>query len=402
MRSERSPHRTDLKRGSKKRVAPGVYLRAGKYLVSYIDVDGKERLKTTEARNLTDAKAIREELRVKVRSGEAVAPTRATVDDVAQEFLALFESLVATGEKSERTLRLYSDRYRLHVKPKLGRVQIQAVRTEHISRLLADLRKKGMASWTLRGMVVVLSSVFNHAMTRGLLVESPLRRLSKTEMPKGKSQREHRRLTDEDCARLISKTLPTYRPIITAAAYTGMRASELLGLRWMDVDFSEGVLSVRNQLSLATKEKPARLVPLKTAKAKRDIIMLAALSDVLKGHKAEALGLGRHRPEDYVFTTERGTPMHQRNVATRGLTKAADRAGLNPQGVERLEMHDLRRTAISRWIAAGLDVMTVSRMAGHSRASVTLDLYAEEFEKAQRGAETRAKLEQGTRILLAE
>jgi hypothetical protein len=61
-----------------------------------------------------------------------------------------------------------------------------------------------------------------------------------------------------------------------------------------------------------------------------------------------------------------------------------------------------RRTSISRWIAAGLDVVTVSRMAGHARPSITLDIYADEFEKAKRGAEIRAQLESGTNISIAD
>lgn len=410
--SEASRHRTDAKRGPKKRVAPGVYLRAGKYLVTYADVDGRERSKTTDARNLTEAKAAREAIRVKVRSGEAVAPNRVTLDEVAQEFFALFDSLVAAGERSERTAELYRQRYDCYVKPRIGRVQIQALRAEHVSRLLAEMRHAGTAArvgrkraatapWTLKGVLVVLSSILSHAMTRGLIVESPLKRLSKTETPKGKSEREHRRLTDEECQALIAATTPTYRPLIATAVFTGMRLSEVLGLRWQDVDFEEGVIRVRHQLSVAKVDKPARVVPLKTPRAKRGIDMLSGLTEMLKAHKAAALRFGWHGPQSYVFVTGNGTPHHQRNVS-RALSKAADAAGLNGDGMEALEMHDLRRTAISRWIAAGLDVVTVSRMAGHSRPSVTLDIYADEFEKAKRGAEIRARLEAGTSINLNE
>ncbi len=120
---------------------------------------------------------------------------------------------------------------------------------------------------------------------------------------------------------------------------------------------------------------------------------------MLKAHKAAVMRFGWHGAENYVFITGNGTPHHQRNVS-RAFTNAADAAGLNSDGVEAPEMHDLRRTAISRWIAAGLDVVTVSRMAGHSRPSVTLDIYANEFEKAKRGAEIRARLEEVTKINL--
>jgi integrase len=55
-------------------------------------------------------------------------------------------------------------------------------------------------------------------------------------------------------------------------------------------------------------------------------------------------------------------------------------------------MHDLRHTAISHWVAAGLNVKIVQRRAGHAKASITYDFYTHEFEAAERSAETREKL----------
>ena len=90
----------------------------------------------------------------------------------------------------------------------------------------------------------------------------------------------------------------------------------------------------------------------------------------------------RHsKPEDFVFATETGKPLYYRNASARGLDKAADRAGLNPEGVQRLSFHDLRHTAITHLIRSGADAAQVSRFAGHSKVSTTLDLYVGEFEK---------------------
>jgi integrase len=68
-------------------------------------------------------------------------------------------------------------------------------------------------------------------------------------------------------------------------------------------------------------------------------------------------------------------------VSARGLDKAADRAGLNAEGAQRLSFHDLRHTAITHLIRSGADAAQVSRFAGHSKVSTTLDLYVGEFEK---------------------
>jgi integrase len=63
--------------------------------------------------------------------------------------------------------------------------------------------------------------------------------------------------------------------------------------------------------------------------------------------------------------------------------------------------HDLRHTAISRLIASGLDVVEVQRQAGHSRPSVTLDIYSHEFQKAKRSEDIRSKIAAGTSIRLS-
>ena len=186
--AEATPHRTDLKRGPRVlardkqgRPVTGVYTRGGRFIVQYTDSTGRVRFKTTEARSLTEARAEREKLRVDVRSGEAVVPSKVKLVDVAQDFLSTFESLVLAGEKSECTLELYRQRWRTHLEPKLGRLSIQQVRPEHIARLLEELRRTGLAPWTIKGVDALLGSIFAHAMTRGLIAESPLKRLSKSE-----------------------------------------------------------------------------------------------------------------------------------------------------------------------------------------------------------------------------
>src|SRR5207248_2476256 len=81
-----------------------------------------------------------------------------------------------------------------------------------------------------------------------------------------------------------------------------------------------------------------------------------------------------------------------RNVALRGLKKAADAAGLNPEGVSPLSLHDLRHSYGSHLALSGLDIVRVSRQLGHARPSITLDLYSHEFEQAQHGDSVSEKI----------
>jgi hypothetical protein len=80
-----------------------------------------------------------EEYRTKLRRGELLPPSKLTFGEVADEFLRMTEALVTTGERSQRTLDLYRQRYRTHIEPSLGRKRIQDVRAEHIGVIYARL-----------------------------------------------------------------------------------------------------------------------------------------------------------------------------------------------------------------------------------------------------------------------
>jgi integrase len=285
----------------------------------------------------------------------------------------------------------------VHLSPALGKRRVQSIRPEHVSHLLADLRRQGL---DVASIYSILSRLFRRAVTLGLVVESPLKRLGEDERPKRAPKTKARRLEDEECSKLIKHALPSTRVLIALYAYTGLRQSEGLGLVWSDIDLEEGVLHVRKQLARKKRGEPVRRVPLKSERGERDVELLPELVTLLKRHKTKAFERAHARPEDFVFSTDDGGPLFYRNVA-RDLGTAADRAKLNDrEDVPRLSTHDLRHTAVSRWIAAGLDVVEVARQAG-DHPDVILRVYAGEFERAKRRDEIRERLAAGTAIQLA-
>jgi len=155
------------------------------------------------------------------------------------------------------------------------------------------------------------------------------------------------------------------------------------------VDFDGGVIRVRSQLTRATRQEPARRVRLKTKSSRRDIRLEPSLAALLRRHKfASAFSTG----EDYVFATSEGTPFYYRNVASRGLAKAAEAAALNRDGPPKLSFHDLRHTYGSHLVRQGLDVVRISRQLGHARPSITLDVYSHEFEEVTHADDVSEKL----------
>ena len=117
---------------------------------------------------------------------------------------------------------------------------------------------------------------------------------------------------------------------------------------------------------------------------------MPALARLLREHQAASRF---SKKGDYVFASHKGTPLHYRNLAQRGLAKAVEDAGLDGDGLPRLRWHDLRHTFASLLIAQGANVVFVSRQLGHASPDITLRVYAHLFDQAEHAQRARDALE---------
>jgi integrase len=353
------------------------------YEMTYTDpATGKQHWKTLAARTRTDARAERDSFFAALGKGEQVAPCKRTFEQVGREYLERLEQKVAAGEKAERTLESYKGDLERHVFPALGRIAIQKVTADNLARFFADKRAAGLSDWTRASFRSPISKLLRMAVRKRYISVNPLDQLEDDELPTGKPQRESRVLNRDEIGKFLSNAVAGYYAILATFVFSGLRMQEALGLQWGDIDFDQNLIQIRCQLSRAKKGEPGRRVKLKAKGSPRDVRLLPELRKILLAHKAKAFERGLAGEDDFVFVAETGRPFYHRNVATRGIDKAADRAGLNPDGAPRLVPHDLRKTFGSHLALSGLDVVRVSRQMGHSRPSVTLDIYAKEFEQA--------------------
>lgn len=365
---------------------PGVYYRdtprGRKYEISWMDAEGRRRWRTIDGfHNLAAADAAVAEERRKTRRGERTAPAKApTVSEFADEWLAAKRIRERTREKYEVNLRL-------HVKGRsIGRLKVSDVRVDDVAKLVRELESDGKATATVQGVLVALSGMLGYAVRRGFLPANPVHQLSRDERPRSTERREFRVLDTDELRRLLAAAPKAYRPLLVTAALSGLRLAELLGLQWHDVDFDAGLIRVRRQWdrSLAYSEP-------KTSAGKRNVVMQSALAKVLKEHR---LASPFSADEDPVFAATSGQPFGWRNVERRGMDKAVENAKLDKvAGKRRPTLHDLRHTFASTLIADGNDVAFVSRQLGHSKPSMTLDVYTHLFDAVDRMDSARAALD---------
>ena len=376
----------------RERIAENLYQRVSAggvthYEVKFRDADGAFRSLTLKhVRTETEAKVAARRILGKRDGGDRVVAVNVTISNAAEEWFSVLDGTAAAGERSERGVQEYRDRWRLHIDPRIGRRKLAQIAPEHIAALVTDMRDKGYAANTIRGTLTILGSFFAHARSRGWTSVNPLDGLDpNTDIPAAKPRKEGRVLDERELRRLCDNTLVGYANVVTVLAYTGLRISEALGLVWGDVDFVDGEIEITQQLSRGTINVPARRVRLKTDNSKRRVPMMPIVMDSLTDLLTSATAAGRNGESDLVFVTLTGRPMSQRNVSARGVGKAATRAGLG-----KVSPHDLRRSFCSLAGRRGIDPIIAANITGHSLATWQ-SAYAKDFGKDHRD-EARATL----------
>jgi len=289
--------------------------------------------------------------------------------------LTLSEYMLGWLTNAKATKRLttwvhYDELNRLYISPNLGHIKLKDLRAEHIQGLYNQLIEKDIGAHTIRKVHALLHSALQQAVKIGSIVHNPANVVD----PPRKPTREMAVLDESQISQmLVVAKGHRWEALYHLAIVTGMRESELLGLKWIDLDWVRKYLKVERQL-----QRPAgngvEFVPPKTKYGKRSVALGEITMEVLHAHyerqQVERLAVGDAWIEHgLIFTTSNGTPIHQRNLL-RDFKSLVKQAGLPP-----VRFHDLRHTAASLMLNHDVPVIVVSRRLGHARTSITLDVY---------------------------
>jgi integrase len=177
-----------------------------------------------------------------------------------------------------------------------------------------------------------------------------------------------------------------YGPVFAVALTTGMRPSEYLGLKWQDVDWERGTVSVVRTLE---KVKGSwRFADTKRDRSRRVIKLQERVLEMLKGMQARTSQLCKcDSPDaaDLVFTTANGRPINSDKLAKQF------KAILRQLDLPTIRLYDLRHTAATLALSAGVPPKVVAEQLGHASAAFTLDIYSHVLPHMQAGAATRVE-----------
>ncbi|MEV5895763.1 site-specific integrase [Nonomuraea fuscirosea] len=330
--------------------------------------------------NEDDAKAARDEARVKARRGEYIDRNTITVAEYLAEWIEGH-----AVEIKPHTLKGYRDMIRLYITPRIGSLRLQALRPSAITKLYRDLlisggrKNRPLAPNTVKHVHTVLRK----ALTDAVLVDEllPNNPAERAKLPRLSSTEPGMVWTPAQL-RAFLQTARDHRlyAFFHLAAYTGARRGELLNLRWTDVDLDKpqihitGTVAVldRQRVEGTTKSGRSRVVSIDTGTVK-----------VLKAHRAQQdeerikLGESWKGGHAYVFTTGWGEPVFPDTPSSLMPKLIAAHNKQNPRApLPHTRLHDLRHIHATTLLLAGVPVHVVAARLGHADPAITLRVYA--------------------------
>lgn len=254
----------------------------------------------------------------------------------------------------------------------LGDVPLGNLRPSDVERMTGAILAAGRTARTATMARKVLRLALRHAIRDGLVT----RNVAAEARPPRVEPFAARALTADEARRLIAATADDeLGPLWALLLATGLRQGEALGLAWSDIDVAAGTLTVRRSLGRGWDGSPT-LGPPKSERSRRTIALPSVACDALERQRArqdadrEAAGSAWQDRDGLVFADAIGRPRRSRDI-TPALRVALDRAEL-----PRVRCHDLRHTAATLQLAAGVPLTTISRTLGHSSLAITADIYA--------------------------
>jgi integrase len=339
-------------------------------------VSGKQRYTAATIHAKSEAAAERElrKLERKVLSGRIPRGTTAvTLGEQLDDWYANKKPRLAPGTRLgyESSIKLCEP---------LWPIPLGKLTARDLDGLYAELARQGKATSTIRKAHLMISGALAQAVRHEMLE----RNVALNAEPPAVRGKPTRPPTVEELTMLLDASDDDFRTFLFVALTTGARRGELAAVRWRDVDLEKKTMTIRHSVA-----EDRDSIVIKDTKSHQ--VRAVALDDetvtMLRAHRERCKDLARGcgvklTGERFVFSPRPGNDTcYVPKVLSRRFTRLCERTKI--KGVR---LHDLRHFAGSQLVAAGVDIRTVSARLGHSRPSITLDIYTHRVQDNDRAA----------------
>lgn len=339
-----------------------------------------------------DAKAARDEARVKARRGEYIDRNAITVAEYLDQWLDSHAMEIKPG-----TLEDYRKGVRLYINPYIGGTKIQAVRPSMITKLYRDLLTKGgrnekpLSVATVVHTHAILRRAFKDAVVVDQLIDSSP--VDKAKRPRVRPAEPGTVWTPAQLRAFLAEARKhRLFAFFHIAAFTGARRGELLNLRWDDVDLDGKQITIKGSAGVVEGERLEG-----TTKSGRTRVVsinddtVTVLEEHREAQTKDKLAAGeewRGEQNCHVFTTGRGEPIYPDTVTAlpRKIISAHNEGKPPAERLPNARLHDLRHIHATTLLLAGVPVHVVAARLGHADPAITLRVYAHVVRAAETAA----------------
>ncbi|MFC1893934.1 tyrosine-type recombinase/integrase [Chloroflexota bacterium] len=329
----------------------------GKYKYQWVSVKGTKK----------DAEKRLGELLHQLDNGTFINPGKTTLGEYLEKWLKDY----AKPNLSPRGFERYESIACVHLIPSLGSIILPQLRSEHLQKHYTTKLNEGFSALTVRYHHTVIHKALQTAIKWGLVSRNVA---DSVDVPHA-HRNEMKIWNEDDITRFLEIAKDSlYYALFYTSLFTGMRRSELLGLRWCDIDFIFSQIYVNRSLH-HLKDGSYVFTQPKTARSRRNIALSPSATLTLKEHRekqdAMRIVLGIPLQDDgLVFSTPEGKPLRP-NTVSRAWVMLAARAG-----VKVIRLHDARHTHASLMLKQGIHPKIVQERLGHASVQITLDTYS--------------------------
>jgi len=282
----------------------------------------------------------------------------------------------------------------LHIAPFIGRVKLAHLSPAHVQRLRDKLIEEGRSRDMARRVVASLGALLSSAMSYGKIARNVVHDAAR--LRRGRDRRlegrHERKLeigvdipTKDEIRAMLNAAEGRWRPLIITTVFTGLRASELRGLTWNDVDLTAETLTVRQRA-----DHWNAIGSPKSAAGKRTVPLTPMTVNTLKEWRL-ACPRGGH---NLVFPNTVGKLERHGTIRLFGLGPLQLKAGITTDRRRpKYGLHSLRHAAASLFIEEGWSAKRVQTVMGHSSIQMTFNVYGHLFPNPDDDREAMRRLQ---------
>lgn len=297
--------------------------------------------------------------------------------DTVDEWTTYWMENELLGSVKASSYQTYLNLLKRHLLPMLGKMKLASVTPGVVQDFVAALENSGLAYSTIKGAYRLLSAAMRTAFEEGMIRKNPCRKI-RIQCP----ERGEQRILTRDEQKLVKKAASEAGDFpALLGLYTGMRLGEVCALKWSDIDWEKGTITVRRTVQRIAQGANGRtggktMLMVGTPKSARSHRVIP-VPDFLLAQLHELMQT--RNDGDYIF----GAPAAAAEPRT--IQRRFQRL-MEKLGIAGVHFHTLRHSFATRLLELGVDIKTVSVLLGHESARTTLDCYAHSLIEQQRAA----------------